>query len=70
MKESVPVHKRQARKDLQENYFDCVLWKMRFSIFNELVEVLVHVLKHKVENIVLSNYFLKLNDVSVREFLQ
>lgn len=70
MKESVPVHKSQARQDLEENDFDCVLGEMCLAILNELIEVLLHVLEHKVKNVVLTNHFLKLNDVRVREFLQ
>lgn len=70
MKESMSVHESQARQNLQKNYFYGVLGEVCFTILYELVKVLLHVLEYKVENVVLSNHFLKLNDVGVREFLQ
>lgn len=70
MKEPVPVHECQPSQDLQQNYFDCVLGEMCVAIFNELVKIFLHVLKDEVQNIVLTNHFLQLHDIGVRQLFE
>jgi len=64
------MHKGQPGEYLKQNYLDCVLWEMRFTILDQLVQVLLHVLKHKVENVVLSYDFLQFHHVCVRKLFQ
>lgn len=42
---------------------------MNFSpVFCHLIEILLHVLKNEVQNIILSDYFFQFDDVSVIQF--
>lgn len=66
----MPVHECQPRQDLQHDDLDCVFGEMGVAIFDELVEVLLHVLENEVENVVLPNHLLEFHDVCVGKFFQ
>jgi hypothetical protein len=70
MKESVPVHERKAGKYLYENHFNCVFREVCVSVFDQLIEILVHVFKHKVENVILTDYFLQFDNIGMGELFQ
>lgn len=65
MKETVPVHERQARQYLKQNNFDCVFREVLIAVFNQLVKILLHVFKDEVENVIFPNHFLQLDDIRV-----
>ena len=41
----------------------------RSPVFDELVEVLFHVLEHEIKRIVLSNHFFELDEIRMAELL-
>lgn len=70
MEEPVPMHECQPRQDLQHDDLDCVFGKVGVAVFDQLVEVLLHVLEHEVENVVLPDHLLEFHDVCVGKFFQ
>lgn len=64
------MHERQARQDLLQNQSYRCLGEVTLAVFDQLVEVLLHVFEHEIENIVLADDLFQLDYVGVGEFLQ
>lgn len=58
MKESVPVHERQSVEHLIKDLSYRCLRKVRVSLLDHLVQVLFHVLKNKVQSVILPDHLL------------
>jgi hypothetical protein len=70
VKEAVAVHEGESGEDLQQDDLYRVLWKVRVAVFDQLVEILLHVLEHEVKNVIFTNDLLELHYVSVGELLE
>ena len=64
------MHVGQPEHSLVYNALNMVLRKWLRAVLHELIDVLLHVLKHKVEVVVNPDYFLKLDYLCVVQLAQ
>ena len=68
MEEAVPVHVRQTKHSLEHDAFDLLLRELLCSIFHQLVDVLLHVLKDEIQVVIHTNHFFELDDLWMVQF--
>ncbi len=66
----MPVHESQPLQDLVGNIPDSGLWKELGAVLDHLIEVLLHVLKDKVEFVVLTNHLPQSDNVGMLQLHQ
>jgi hypothetical protein len=70
VKESVPVHESQSGEYLQQNNFYCVFGEMRVAVFDQLIQIFLHVLEYEIKNVIFTYDFLQFHHIGVGKFLQ
>lgn len=70
MEKAVLVHERQTLEDLHDNVLYDGLSEWLLAVLDQLVEILFHVLEHKVQSVVFADDFLQLDEVCMAQLLQ
>ena len=65
MKESVFMHVSEAVKRLKNYALYLIFWERRWPVFHKLINVLFHVLEHKVQIVINTDDLLKFDDIAV-----
>ena len=65
MKKAMFVHVRQSKHRLQHDTLDLLLRELLYSIFHELVNILLHIFKDEVEVVIHPNDLFQFDDLWV-----